>query len=354
MPSSSSQSNPSGALSYLFGARYIATSGEWSNSGDTIADGTDASFNGVSAVADDEGGAHALFIRYNTTTLKYDVADTHFSKAEGFSAATAIDSLDPGPASVPRLSTNGTARLASWSQFASSTENAYSALSDGEDYAGQDLRSDGDYSVEYGDVVSGLDRRGNGLVLFAQENADMNVDILFSRLAGGTWADAVKINQNRRALVSGRASQWLRTEWRWRSGRSASVSRRSRSWSRCSSDDALARATNEWRGRLAVFFQANAPHVSRTTARAARHGEAAAFLREVVAVLADRVRGAPFADIARAAGARIAGLALAHLGVRDARSGLRRGLQGARLRAEERLRQGSQVRRPRTRARPPA
>jgi hypothetical protein len=181
--------------SVVYAVRYIASSEAWENNGDSIVGSDNASFQEVSAVADDNGGAHALFIHYASMTMKYDVMDVHFSKAAGFSSAEAIDTLDPTPSSIPRVSSNGNKRLAGWMQYASNTENTYSALSDGEAYSPQELRSDGDYDANYGDASSGVDRRGNAALLFAQLNGDDNVDIRFARLANGEWADAVKINQ---------------------------------------------------------------------------------------------------------------------------------------------------------------
>jgi hypothetical protein len=193
------RTSQSGGETYLYGFRYIRSKKEWDYYNDPIANSHEALLDDISAVANDKGGAHVLFVRRNAgMSTTYDVAEAHFTKAEGFSSATAIDNLDTMPASVPFLATNGRARIAAWSQYASSTENAYSALSDGDGYLTQELRSDGDYSVEYGDVVAGLDRRGNGLILFAQVapgNDYKDVRILFARLAGGEWSEAVKINQ---------------------------------------------------------------------------------------------------------------------------------------------------------------
>src|SRR5690606_900775 len=122
-----------------------------------------------SAVADDNGGAYALSVRQNVGTNAYEIVSTRFTKANGFSPATVLLSLPAQPASVPQLASNGKDRIGSWSRFANLTDNAYSVLSDGADYGPEELRSNGDYSVNYGDVVPGIDRRGNGLLLFAQD-----------------------------------------------------------------------------------------------------------------------------------------------------------------------------------------
>ncbi len=186
-------SNASGVKASLYAMRYIASSGAW-GSGQSIEGSIEASFQEVSVVADDDGGAYALFERYDDQALTWDVMSTTFTKATGFSEAVAIDFLDSGPSSIPRLSSNGSLRVASWSQTASLTENAYSALGEGDGYAEQELRSDGDFDGEYGDVVAGVDRRGNALLLFAQQSPEENDDILFSRLAAGEWTEAAKVN----------------------------------------------------------------------------------------------------------------------------------------------------------------
>jgi hypothetical protein len=186
-------SDSTGVKASLYAIRYIASSEAW-GSGQSIVDSSEASFQEVSVVADDDGGAYALFERYDDQALTWDVMSTTFTKAAGFSDAIAIDILDSGPSSIPRLSSNGRVRVASWSQSASLTENAYSALGDGGAYAEQELRSDGDFDGEYGDVVAGVDRRGNALLLFAQQSPEMSDDILFSRFAAGEWTEAMKVN----------------------------------------------------------------------------------------------------------------------------------------------------------------
>lgn len=151
----------------------------------------------VSAVADDNGGAYALSVRQNVGTNAYEIVSTRFTKANGFSPATVLLSLPAQPASVPQLASNGKDRIGSWSRFANLTDNAYSVLSDGADYGPEELRSNGDYSVNYGDVVPGIDRRGNGLLLFAQDasNDDDGPNVMFARLAGGEWSAAKRLNQ---------------------------------------------------------------------------------------------------------------------------------------------------------------
>jgi hypothetical protein len=189
-------SDLSGEQPTLYAIRYIASSGAW-GSGQNIVNSSEASLQEVSVVADDEGGAYALSERYDGVTMTWDVMSTRFSKASGFSEAIGIDNLDSFPGSIPRLASNGSVRIASWGQSASSTQNAYSALGDGDGYAEQELRSDGDFDGEYGDVVAGVDRRGNALLLFAQQTPAMaDDDILFSRLAAGEWSEAAKVNSD--------------------------------------------------------------------------------------------------------------------------------------------------------------
>lgn len=175
----------------LYARRYLETSGQWGN-GVTIGGSEGVQlYEPPSAVTDENGGARAVF------TVGQDVKVVSFSKASGFNTAVAIDELDSNPASLPQISSNGSKFLASWYQSASLTTNAYSSLSDGGDFEAPELRSSGDFQVGYyGTAVSGLDRRGNALVLFEQGNAVNTVDIVFGRLAAssGEWSDGAPVN----------------------------------------------------------------------------------------------------------------------------------------------------------------
>lgn len=175
----------------LSARRYLEASGQWGNN--TLIDGSDGAslFDPPSAAADEEGGARVVF------AVGQDVLAAGFSKAGGFSAAAAIDALNASPESVPKVSSNGAQYLAAWYQSASTTKNAYSALSDGGAFAPSELRSNGDLEVSYyGNAVSGLDSQGNGFVLFEQVNGAGGVDIAFGRLVGinGEWSDGSLVN----------------------------------------------------------------------------------------------------------------------------------------------------------------
>jgi Bacterial Ig-like domain len=183
--------NTSATAGKLYSRRYLAASGQWGN-GSPIdgSEGIDL-YNPPAAVTDEEGGARAVFAGGE------DVKVVTFSKAGGFGVAAPIDALNVSPSSVPKLASNGSQFLACWYQSASSTKNAYSALSDGGDFAAPELRSNGDLQVSYyGNAVCGLDRQSNGLVLFEQVNAAGTVDLAFGRLVGinGEWSDGSLIN----------------------------------------------------------------------------------------------------------------------------------------------------------------
>jgi len=177
--------------SQVYARRYIATGKQWGN-GVVVGSSDDVSLYQPPSVATDaKGGARALF------TAGQDVKLVTFTKAGGFAAAAAIDTLDVAPSSVPQISSNGSRFLAGWYQSVSLNTNAYSALSDGGAFAAPELRSSGDFQVGYyGNAVSGLDRRGNGLLLFEQGNAQNTVDIVFGRLTAknDAWVDGVAID----------------------------------------------------------------------------------------------------------------------------------------------------------------
>jgi hypothetical protein len=175
----------------LYARRYLATSGQWGNG--VPIDGSDdvRLYDPPSVVTDSGGGAHAVF------AAGQDVMLVTFAKATGFSAAKTIDALDISPGSLPQISSNGSRFLAAWYQSVSLNTNAYSALSDGGAFGAPELRSSGDYRVGYyGNAVSGLDRHGNGILLFEQGNATNTVDIVFGRLSakGDDWADGAPVN----------------------------------------------------------------------------------------------------------------------------------------------------------------
>lgn len=175
----------------LYARRYLDTVGQWGN-GTTI-DGSEEVrlYDPPSVVTGVKGGARALFASGN------DVKTVTFTKASGFSAAKIVDALDTSPGSLPQISSNGTRFLAAWYQSVSLNTNAYSALSDGLTFGAPELRSNGDYRVGYyGNAVPGVDRHGNGLVLFEQGNATNTVDIVFGRLSAKNdeWADSALVN----------------------------------------------------------------------------------------------------------------------------------------------------------------
>ncbi|RYZ02533.1 MAG: hypothetical protein EOO73_31325 [Myxococcales bacterium] len=175
----------------LYARRYLTASAQWGN-GIAVegSDGIDG-YHAPSVVTDAKGGARAVF------AAGKDVKAVTFSKGGGFSVAKVLDTLETSPQSLPQLSSNGRQFLASWYQSASLNTNAYSALSEGADFAAPELRSSGDFRVGYyGTAVSGMDRQGNALVLFEQGNATDTVDIVFSRLVGinGEWAEGSVVN----------------------------------------------------------------------------------------------------------------------------------------------------------------
>lgn len=175
----------------LYARRYLGTTGQWGNG--TVIDGSEdvRLYDPPSVVTDAKGGARAVFASGD------DVKTVTFTKASGFSAAKIVDVLDSPPGSLPQISGNGSRFLAAWYQSVSLNSNAYSALSDGSVFDAPELRSNGDYRVGYyGNAVSGVDRQGNGLVLFEQGNATDTVDIVFGRLSAKNdeWADNVPVN----------------------------------------------------------------------------------------------------------------------------------------------------------------
>jgi hypothetical protein len=175
----------------LYARRYLQANHQWGNG--VAIDGSDGVrlYEPPSVVTDAKGGAHAVF------AADQDVKGVTFTKAGGFSAAATIDTLDSSPSSLPQIASNGSRLLAAWYQSVSLNTNAYSTLSNGGAFATPELRSSGDFQVGYyGNAVPGLDRHGNGLVLFEQGNAADTVDIVFGRLAakGDTWADGALVN----------------------------------------------------------------------------------------------------------------------------------------------------------------
>jgi hypothetical protein len=177
--------------SRLYARRYLETTGKWGNG--VVIDGSEQVrlYDPPSLVTDDQGGALVVF------SAGADVKAVRFSKAGGFTAAETIDVLDVGPSTLPQVSSNGSIFLATWYQSASLTTNAYSALSDGGDFAAPELRSSGDFQVGYyGNAVSAVDGHGNGLVLFEQGNAGGSVDVVFARLTASSaeWSDGALIN----------------------------------------------------------------------------------------------------------------------------------------------------------------
>jgi len=189
----SDSSDPPGRL---YARRYLVANGQWRSG--TVIGGSDRvrQYYAPDVVTDANGGARALFAASDENGVE-DVKVVTFTKAGGFGAAQVIDVLDISPNSSPKISSNGSRFLAAWYQSVSLTTNAYSSLSDGGAFAAPQLRSSGDFPVGYyGNAVTGLDRRGNGLVLFEQGNAASSVDIVFGRLSanGDEWADAAPVN----------------------------------------------------------------------------------------------------------------------------------------------------------------
>lgn len=174
----------------LYVRRYLASNGQWGNG--VVIDGSDGVrlYEPPSVATDSGGGARVLF-------AADDLKVVTFKKASGFSAAKTVDNLDLPPESWPQLASSGNRFLAAWYQSVTLNTNAYSALADGGDFGEPELRSGGDFRVGYyGSAVPGLDRRGNGFVLFEQGNAVDAVDIVFGRLSARSdaWTDGAPLN----------------------------------------------------------------------------------------------------------------------------------------------------------------
>ncbi len=147
--------------------------------------GVPSLYNNVPAIVADEDGGAMVVWRTNSS----EVTSSRFTKAAGWSDSMTVDAGADGVNWGPRLARVGDEFVATWVQDVESVTNTFaSRFSGGAWQAEPSLLTNGDTSVFYWTGLGfGLDRNGNGVAAWAQDN------VRFARLIGETktWqADA--------------------------------------------------------------------------------------------------------------------------------------------------------------------
>jgi hypothetical protein len=168
----------------LWVARYVSTSGEWQNWTTVAVSDLDV-YSAVPQVGTDTGGG--AMVAVESSGADGDVRASRFTKSAGWGDALPVDtSAGELGFNSPRLVAVGDDFVLAYVQDVDGVRNVFvSRYSDGAWQAEPELVSDGVTSAGYvSDLGLGVDRHGNGILTWAQENT-----VHYARLNGvtGQW-----------------------------------------------------------------------------------------------------------------------------------------------------------------------
>ena len=175
----------------LWVARYVATSGEWKNWTTIPVSDLDVYSAVPQVAADPEGGS---IVAVQTNGADGGVRASRFTKSAGWGDAVPVDTGTGSPGfNSPRIMTVGDDFVLAYVQDVDGVQNVFvTRYSDGTWQAEPELVSDGVTSAGYfSDLGLGVDRHGNGILAWAQENT-----IRYARLNGatGVWEEGPEVD----------------------------------------------------------------------------------------------------------------------------------------------------------------